>query len=252
MAEQIGFPAEAEVDNLTRMLLDGMRIADTREEFDTMRYELLKTGWVQKKLLFGDFAFCTCEKRKVGITRKTWSDLCKSIGETFAFQLDQMLEYYDICRILIEGKPQRDPATDKILVYTPDKIRGFTYESVMLWVSAWQDRGFRLDFTFSTEHTIQWLNQLYANYQKPYSLSSKSRKWKDDRILAFPSGCRGMYEQAVIDEMSLAEASQMTAEEWQVYKGIGVKKAQAIYNRFHYKPNKDYELKELAEKAQLL
>jgi len=79
-----------------------VKLVDSREP-EELRMRLLETGWVQKRMWSGDFAFLTHQFHKVGITRKNTSDLLTSINEIWAKQLEEMLEYYDIRIILVEG-----------------------------------------------------------------------------------------------------------------------------------------------------
>lgn len=207
-----------------------IRLVDSREP-EELRMKLLETGWQQKQLFSGDFALLSRDYHKIGITRKNTSDLLGSINEIWAKQLEEMLEYYDTKIILIEGSWAN---------IRPNVVIGNTGISYLSWkgiwnyLRRWQDKGFTLELTTSITHTATRLNELYALYQKEYSLSSLTHKFADDRVLAFPSGCRGKTAQQILDDdKSLADISQMTIEELQQYDKIGAKKASLILEHFN-------------------
>lgn len=205
-----------------------VKLVDTREPQE-LRLKLLEYGWQQKYMFSGDFAFLTHEYHKVGITRKSTDDLLASINEIWAKQLEEMLEYYDIKIILIEGSWS---------MIRPSFIAGannyLTWDGIWNYLRRWQDKGFTLELTTSISHTITRLNKLYALYQKPYSLSAKSRGYSDDRILAFPSGCRGKTAQQILENgKSLVDVGNMTVEELTQYDKIGKKKASLIIEHFN-------------------
>ena len=209
-----------------------VKLVDTREP-SKIRLKLLEYGWQQKQMFSADFAFLTHSFQKVGITRKSTGDLLNSINEVWAKQLEEMLDYYDIKIILIEGSWR---------TITPSFVAGagnyLTWSGIWNYLRRWQDKGFTLELTTSTGHTIKRLNELYALYQKSYSLSAMTRKFADDRVLAFPSGCRGKTAQQILDNgKSLADISQMTVEELKQYEKIGDKKASLIVEHFQRRTN---------------
>jgi ERCC4-type nuclease len=213
-----------------------IKYVDTREkgsnkENDTLRTRLAETGWFPKWLYSGDFYFLTHDYKKVGITRKNTDDLVASIGKVWSKQLDEMLDFYDLRKILIEG------SWSKI---RPSYVIGFTGISYLTWdniwdyLNRWMDKGFTIELTISEEHTIHRLNRLYAIYQKPYSLTSNSNAFTDDRILAFPSGCRGKTAQQILEKgNSIVDIGQMSIEMLQCFDKIGEKKANSIRNHFN-------------------
>ncbi len=160
-----------------------MRLVDTREPWE-LREMLIKTGWEQKMLTSGDMSFDTHDGLSVGCTRKTLGDLLGSIGDIFSYQLEVMLESYDICIFLFEALPIR---TKDNCIVTEAGVSRFTRVEVFNWLHRWQAKGFILERWPTMEFTVERLNELYALYQKPYSLSGKSRKHADDRILALCS-----------------------------------------------------------------
>jgi len=101
------------------------------------------------------------------------------------------------------------------------------------YIRSWQRKGITIELTSSIPHTIRRLNELYAYYQKPFHFGGvNGHSFMDDRILAFPSSCRGKTALAVLEGRSLAAISMLTVEELQKIKGIGEIKARSIYNHF--------------------
>jgi len=210
------------------------RYVDTREPWD-LRSKLIETGWEQQTLHFGDFIFQTHDYTRVIVTRKSTSDLLNSINEVFAHQLEAILDYNTEGKniILIEGSWQ---------MIRPSFVVGagnyLTWSGIWNYLRRWQDKGFTLELTTSIEHTVKRLNELYALYQKAYSLSAMTHKFTDDRVLAFPSGCRGKTAQQILDNgKSLADISRMTVEELKQYEKIGDKKASLIIEHFQRRTN---------------
>jgi len=206
-----------------------VKLVDSREP-EELRMRLLETGWIQKRMWSGDFAFLTHQFHKVGITRKNTSDLLTSINEIWAKQLEEMLEYYDIRIILVEGSWTNIRPN---VVLGGSGISYLTWDGIWNYLRRWQDKGFTLELTTSLNHTAKRLNKLYALYQKPYSISAKSKRYTDDRILAFPSGCRGKTAQQILDSgKSLVDIGQMSIEELKQFEKIGDKKASLIVEHF--------------------
>jgi len=106
------------------------KLVDAAEPWD-IREKLLETGWEQKRMLSGDYMFHAHNHRRVGVTRKTVSDLLASISsryadvdpatgkrkrkKTFGVQLEEMLDWYDIYILLFEGSWRRVNTSDSIL-----------------------------------------------------------------------------------------------------------------------------------------
>jgi len=213
-----------------------VKLIDTREP-EELRMKLLEVGWQQKTLYSGDMAFLTRDFQKVGITRKSTSDLLGSINEIWAKQLEEMLDYYDIRIILIEGswaniKPN--------VIIGGSGISYLSWDGIWNYLRRWQDKGFTLELTTSLNHTAKRLNNLYALYQKAYSMSAMTHKFADDRVLAFPSGCRGKTAQQILDSgKSLVDIGQMSIEELKQYEKIGDKKASLIVEHFNRRNNNE-------------
>lgn len=217
-----------------------VKLVDTREpdkKHIEIRSRLLETGWVQKRLWSGDFAFLTHQFHKVGITRKNTSDLLTSINEMWAKQLEEMLDYYDYKIILIEGSWANIRPN---VVLGGGGISYLTWDGIWNYLRRWMDKGFTLELTTSWQHTVDRLNKLYALYQKPYSMSAMTHKFADDRVLAFPSGCRGKTAQQILDSgKSLVDIGQMKVEELKQYEKIGDKKASLITEHFSRRSKND-------------
>lgn len=217
------------------------KVVDSAEP-GVIREKLLETGWLQKRLFAGDFFFFTHDFKKVGVTRKRIDDLLGSLSGTksedgkrrypLPKQLEEMLDEYPILIFLLEGSWKMVSPTQSII-----SNRGIEYHTwSMVWnfLRRWQDKGFTLELTVNEGHTIKRLNELYAFYQKPYSLSSATRDFTDDRVLSFPSGCRGKTAMQCLGHFgSLVEVAVAVPEELVKVEGIGEKKAWLIYNHFH-------------------
>lgn len=197
-----------------------------------IRQELWKTGWEQKPLYAGDYWFFSHDYKKIGIERKAVSDLLSSIGDKLSRQLDSVLETYDIRILLIEGGWHKVTPSDKII--SGRGIEYYTWSMVWNYLRRWQDKGFTIELTVNEGHTIQRLNELYALYQKPYSLSGRSREFTDDRVLALPSGCRGKSGLSVLQALgSLKNIGNASVEQLLEVEGIGNRRAQLIFNHFN-------------------
>lgn len=216
-------------DEIEQLLILGFKLVDTREpnrEPDrTMRYELLKTGWRQHRMNYGDYAFLSHDKLKVGFTRKTWADLLGSMNDIFAKQLDEMLDYYDTNIFVLEETMQWDELTDKII----HPGSRYTREHALNWLHRWLAKGFILEKSPSWQYTVKRLNELYALYGKEFSMSAKSKKWVDERNLAFPPSTRGKTSQACLNELgSIVSVGNAGKERLQQIDGVGPKKAEMI------------------------
>ncbi len=212
-----------EIDKIFQPDARAVKVVDSREPED-IRTKLLELGWQQKYLYSGDYAFLTHDFHKVGITRKSIPDLLGSINEIWAKQLEEMLEFYDIKIILLEGSWANVRPT---AIIGATGVSYITWDMLWNYLRRWQDKGFTLELTTGSSHTIQRLNQLYALYQKEYSLSAATHKFADDRILAFPSGVRGKTAKQILDDgKSLLDIGNMPIDELTKYSKIGSKKAE--------------------------
>ncbi len=203
----------------------------------------------------GDYWFMTHDFKRFGITRKTTEDLLNSIflsdnkahdlgKHPFKMQLDEMLDRYDIRKILIEGSWRR--------IFGDD----ITRKHVWNFLDMWQDKGFTLEITTDIEMTIKRLNELYTKYQEPYTLAANTKGFIDDRILAFPSGCRGKTAKECLEVFgSLTNVGLATPEKLTVVPGIGMKKAISIsehFNKIASESDIIKQIKEENEKKDLL
>lgn len=208
-----------------------IREADTAEPWDIVG-RLLETGWERHRLYYGDYWFMTHGFRRLGITRKTTTDLLDSIffsdnkakelgKHPFKMQLEQMIERYDIYKILIEGSWHRILGDD------------ITRRCVMNFLSRWQDKGYGLLLSTDIDMTVKILNEQYALYQKPYSLVANTKGFPDDRVLAFPSGCRGKTGLKLLEVIgSLQTIANSPYDQLLAVDGVGNKRAESIVMHF--------------------
>jgi len=171
---------------------------------------------------------------KIGATRKTLGDLLNSIGDVFAYQLEAMLEEYDINIFLFETMPIK--CTNDGHIITDIGASRFTRTELFNWIHRWQAKGFILERWPTLEHIAERLNEIYALYQKPYSLSGKSKKYADDRVLALCSGLRGKVGQEALESHSIAELCMMGTRQLEELPKFGKKRALSLFNHLHRKP----------------
>ncbi len=213
--------------------MDYYRIVDSNE-FEKRRMIMLERGWVQQRLHSGDYSWLSRNELKFGLTLKTTDDFLGSKGyrsDTFAKQLDEMLDTYDVVIFMREGGISFDPATGYVLNVKGDH----NIKDIRNWLHRWQVKGIVTEQTFSIEQTANRICELYALWQERYSFSARSRKWADERMLAMPSGIRGSTGQKILDHfgslraIAVAGKSQLTA-----IPGVGEKKAELVLNHFGY------------------
>jgi len=205
------------------------KVCDTAEPWEICE-KLLEVGWERKKLWTGDYWWFSHSFQKVGVTRKTVEDLCASIGDTFSKQLEEMLDYYDIKILLLEGSWRFVFASS---IISRRGVEYLTRDMVWNYLHRWMAKGFILELTTNMGDTIHRLNTLYALYQKPYSMSARTREFTDDRVLAFPSGCRGKTAMKILESRSLKDVSLMGIDELMRIDGVGHKKAELTFNHFN-------------------
>ena len=208
-----------------------VREADTAEPFEIVG-KLIETGWERVHLFSADYWFQTHTFQKCGITRKTTDDLLQSIflGEdkaktlgkhSFKMQLSEMLDYFDFCKILIEGNWNTIMGDD----HTRNAVQNF--------LSRWQDKGYGIILSSSNAMTVKILNEQYALYQKPYSLVAKTKGFTDDRVLSFPEGSRGETALHCLEIFgSISNVSMANIDELCAVPKIGNKKANMIKEHF--------------------
>lgn len=217
---------------MDREELKYIKIVDDREP-SQMRTKLIELGWQQRRLASGDFMYYTCQYHKLGITRKTTSDFMSSLNDRFSQQLEVMLETYDICVILVENPWQWLKGTGQL--YTTYRLEKHIKKEILNFIHRWEAKGFILERTIDWKDTCDRLNELYALYQKPYSLSAKSKGYADERLLALPSGLRGQAGERLLGSHSLRDIANMTTDSILSLKveGIGKKRAELCYNHFN-------------------
>jgi len=196
-----------------------------------IRSRLLETGWRQQRLQSGDYMFYTCQYQKLGITRKTTQDFLNSLNDKFGKQLEEMLEVFDICVLLVEN-PWQWTNTGQML--TSRGLERHVKKEVLNYIHRWQAKGFILERTSNWQDTVDRLNELYALYQKPYSLSARSKGYADERLLALPSGLRGQAGERLLADRSLRDIANMNSDEILSAKieGIGKKRAMLVEQHF--------------------
>lgn len=208
-----------------------IKIVDSAEP-GQIRERLLELGWQQQRLQSGDYMFWTCQYDKVIVTRKTVSDCLNSLNEHFGKQLEEILESAQVAILLIENPWVWTKDTGQLL--TARGLERHVKKEVLNYIHRWQAKGFILERTVNWQDTVERLNELYALYQKPYSLSAKSKGYVDDRLLALPSGLRGKAGEKLLDGRSLREIANMQAEQILSKKidGIGKKRAKLVEQHF--------------------
>jgi ERCC4-type nuclease len=221
---------------IERQELRFQKIVDSREVAEA-RVALMELGWQQRQLQSGDYCFWTCQNHSVGITRKTTSDFLSSIGDEFGYQLEVMLDRYDICILLIE-EPWNWIDSN---IITDRGISKVTKKAALNYIHRWQGKGFILERTADLSDTILRLNELYAFYQQPYSLSARSKGYADERLLALPSGLRGKSGERLLASHSIREIANMIPREIIALgiEGIGETRATLCYQHFN-KGDKNY------------
>jgi len=207
------------------------KFVDAREP-DSIRNKLLQYGWRQTQLQVGDYFFFTNNMKKCGIERKEINDFLSSIGDRLSRQLDSLIDSYDIRILLLEGSwATVNPAMN---IVGQHGVSYNTWESIWNYLQRWQDNGISIQLTVNAGHTIQRVGELYALYMKPFSTTGKSNDWTDQRVLAFPSGCRGKSAIAVLKTFgSLWAIANAEVNDFLQCENIGKKKAELIYNHFH-------------------
>jgi len=209
------------------------KIVDSREP-DTIKTTLLETGWYQRALPCGDYSFFSVDFKKVGIERKTVSDLLGSINsERLAKQLDDCLDYYDYTVLLIEGSHKIVSEEDQRLT-TVRGVERFTWKELWNYLLSYERLQIMPQLVIDEDHTIKRVNELYAYFQKPFHLTGKSRGYTDSRILAFPSGCRGKTAMEVLNMFkSIEMICRCSIKDLMHVDGVGQKKAELIFEHFH-------------------
>lgn len=209
-----------------------IRIVDSNEP-GVMRAKLLELGWEQRRLDSADYWFFDTEYKKVGIERKEVNDFLGSLGDRLAGQLERMLDHYDIVILLLEGNWRQVSAQSNII-----GSQGITYNT---WAMAWnfirsqQHKGVSLELTTSMGHSVQRLGELYAWYQRGSHTGGMSHKtFVDDRIMAFPRGCRGKTAELVLAMFkSLTCVGNAEISDLMHVSGVAEKKATMIFDHFN-------------------
>lgn len=207
------------------------KVVDCREPQE-IKDKLLEVGWTTSQLLSADYFFWSHDFKKIGIERKEINDLLNSIGDRLSRQLEQCFDFYDTTILLIEGSWKTVSAEDNMV--SGKGIERSTWRMVWNYLHQFKRKGLIDELTVNSGHTVKRINELYALYQKPYSLSGKSKEFEDDRVLAFPSGCRG---KTAMDCLMMFGSIDMLCkakpEDLLHVPNVGQKKANLIWNHFH-------------------
>jgi ERCC4-type nuclease len=220
------------------------KLVDTSEPRD-IQEGLLETGWIRGKLTLGDYSFFNHDFQRIGIERKSVDDLLNSLGDRLSGQLEACLDFYNETILLIEGSWKTVSEADNLVSYRG--VERSTWKTVWNYLRQRQRSGVTLELTIDYGHTIKRLNELYALYAQPYSKSGFSKRFDDDRVNAFPSGCRGKTAETCLDICgSLALVGQTSEEQLLQIPGIGPSKAKRIWEHFNKNSTKlekeDYEV----------
>jgi len=208
------------------------KVVDSREP-ESIREILLQIGWKQEAMYSCDYTFFDHNFKRVGIERKTVSDLLLSLGDKLARQLLNMTEWCEYTVLIIEGK--MDYMTDGHIV-SNGTIANWYWSTVWNYLQTWQHKGITIQRTADEHHTIKRLSELYAYYQKPGHAGGLHKKSVDDqRILALQ--CGGIGEklgEALLNHFgSLRAIANATAQDFMSIDKIGKNKAINLYNHFN-------------------
>lgn len=212
------------------------RIVDIHEP-DIIANQLIKQGWDRKHLTVGDFTFEAYDGKTVGIERKEASDLLNSLASgRLAQQLQNLLNTYDVPIFLLEGKlgQLQDDSGHSHIIIKMGQTR-WTTEAVRNFLLTWEQKGILRERTSSIEDTITRLCELVCYYSKPLHLGGLNRKIiGDERLLAFPS-CVPIKqrEELLQSQGNLATIAQTEVDDLLYVMGIGLTRAEAIYNFYH-------------------
>ena len=208
------------------------RIVDSNEPFEDIIAPLLKVGWERQKLFSGDMFFLSVNWQKIGVERKEVSDLINSIGSgRMANQLQNMLDYYDISILLIEGSLRVQSGQ----ILNEHGGTRWLLEAYRNFIRTWQDRGITIERTTDSEDTVERLKELYAYYQKPCHTGGYTRKIAGDpRLLAFPPSVGAKTGKKILDHFgSLSNVAVATVDDLMSVDDVGAKRAEAIRAFFH-------------------
>lgn len=226
------------------------KIVDSNEP-GAIREALLKIGWEQRRLEVSDYWFFTNDYKKVGIERKEVNDFLQSLGNRLTNQLERAIDHFDIVILLLEGNWKHVGRENRIM--GRQELSYNTWEMAWNFIRAQQHKGVTIELTTSYGHTVQRLNELYAWYQKGIHRGGlSSGTFSDDRIMAFPKGSRGKTGVEVLKMFkSLVCVGNAEVGDLMNVPGIGMKKAQAIYDHFNRGiseiPEEQYKAEEVNE-----
>ena len=221
---------------MDRELVRSQKFIDDREPA-IIRNKMMEIGWTQRRLYSADYAFWTVNYKKVGVERKSVSDLMGSLGDRLSNQLYKQLEYFDFSILLIEGSWKNVYAAS---VVSRD-IQYYQWSTIWNFLRTWQDRGMTVELTTSEGHTIKRLNELYVYYMKESHAGGlrKGNVSGDPRLLALQCGGIGpKLGLALLEKFgSLKAIANANAEDFEAVNKIGHNKAIVLYSHFNKNGN---------------
>ena len=208
------------------------KLVDDREP-ESIRVELLKTGWQQQRIYSGDYLFQTVDYKWVCVTRKAIPDLVSSIGKIFSGQLEEMIERYEWRILLIEGK--WSSVGGKMV--TGRGVEPYSDEAVRNFLRTWQDRGITIEFVGSEQATVKRLNELFAYYMRDHHAGGVNKHTAGDtRLMAFGQGIGPKIGRELLKQFgSLRAVANAEVMQLQKVDGMGEKRATALWSHFNRK-----------------
>ena len=206
-----------------------LHIVDSNEP-DTIRTKLLELGWTQGRLTTGDYFLHTGDFKRIGIERKAVPDLMASLGDRLAKQLANMLDYYDVSVLMIEGSLRNVNGN----MYTARGIEQWTWDALWNFLQTWQMRGITVQLTADEGQTVHRIANLFAYYQKPSHTGGYTRRQVGDaRVLAFPSGVGEKTAIGLLKQFgSLRAVANARIDDLLKCNGVGAKRAESIAIHF--------------------
>ena len=206
-----------------------LHIVDSNEP-ESIRTKLVELGWTQGRLSSADYFMHTGDWKKVGIERKSVSDLLSSLGDRLAKQLTSMLDYYDYSILLIEGSLKNVNGQ----MFTARGIEYWSWDAIWNFLQTWQMRGVTIQLSADEGQTVHRVANLFAYFQKPAHTGGYTRaQVGDSRVLAFPSGVGEKTAMTILRQFgSLRAVANAKIAELLQCEGVGSKRAEAIAIHF--------------------
>ena len=228
-------------------------IADIHEQRD-ITDALVKVGWRTEHLTVGDFTIPVYpySGTVAGIEMKEGSDLLSSMSEQkdangrrqparLPKQLQNLLNYYDYPIFWLRGDlGQLSDSRGHSRILINGVETQWNLEAVRNFILTWQLKGIIYIRTSSIQDTITRLTELVAYFSRPLHLGGFNKKAVgDERLLAFPSCVPIKCRESILRNVNtLHNISNLNVSELQLFDGMGIIRAEAIYN-FYHKENKE-------------